>query len=109
MIYKSPLLRRISRENTMDLRTMKNVTLLSEKKEAKNKNEYIKPDPCGDFWCLNGGVGKNPNTYFLCKECSKKAPDAVRMGLVRVPKDANRAKIAAFNANYLSMYAKFYG
>ena len=92
----------------MDIRSMKNVTILTEKAAKSDKFVYVPPEPCGDFWCLNGGgTVTNPNTYFLCKECSKNAPDAVRMGLVRVPKDANRAKIAAFNANYLSMYAKF--
>ena len=86
----------------MDIRSMEGVTILAQVSNRTEKDIYVPPDPCGDFWCINGGQNYNPNTYFLCETCSKCAPDAVRMGLVRVPKNSSAAKIQAFNANYLS-------
>ena len=56
--------------------------------------------------CMNGGVGKNPNTYYLCEDCSKAAPNAVAMGLVRVPENASLDKNKTFNANYLGLYVR---
>ena len=90
----------------MDIRSMEGVTILNKDKGKTEKDVYIKPEPCGDFWCLNGGQEFNPNTYFLCDYCSKRAPDAVRMGLVRVPQGSSKVKIQAFNANYLSTVAR---
>lgn len=56
--------------------------------------------------CVNGGKGPNPNTYFLCDICSKAAPNAVAMGLVRVPQRCPPHKIRMFNANYLGLYVR---
>ena len=42
-------------------------------------------------------------TRISYNECSSKAPDAVGMGLLRVPAKSTKKKIQTFNANYLSL------
>ena len=92
----------------MDLRNMKNVTILPQpSKKSKvptnsTSDGFVAPPMCGDEWCLNGTPAKNANTYWLCETCSAMAPDAVRMGLTRVPKGTPQHKIKTANANYLS-------
>ena len=53
---------------------------------------------CGDEWCINGPPGDNVETYFLCKECGKQAPDAIELGYAVAPqkmKRGDREKISA--------------
>jgi len=90
----------------MDLRNMKNVTILPQAQKQTQSmvptDKFVVPPKCGDPWCLNGTNVRNSNTYWLCDTCSEEAPDAVRMGLTRVPKKTPRPKIKMANANYLS-------
>ena len=63
---------------------------------------------CGDGECINGPPAPNFTTYFLCPMCSRKAPDAIRLGYALRPKKMKAGDHQKINATVLSAFIKIW-